>query len=108
MGKYPWMGRNGLMRSVWLRTGKQFTQDECGLIIDAVFDAIFDELEAHGTVVIPHFGTFYVEDLKGRTYYDTFNGKTNEKPTRAYPKFRASDRLKEYVAQTISFRNRDL
>lgn len=102
------MGKYELTRSVWLRTKKQFSQADCAQIIDAVFDAIFNELEAHGRVNIAHFGTFYVEERTGRVYHDRFNNKTVEVPTQFYPKFRAAERLKEFVGKTVSFRNREL
>lgn len=101
------MNKKDLVRSVWKRADG-YTLKQCREIIDFTFDVIFDELEAHGSVNIPNFGTFYVADRTGRTYHNNFTGLSSEVPTRPYPKFKASEWLKEQVTRTVSFRNRKL
>lgn len=100
------MIKKELVRDVAQRSG--YAQHVCRDIIDSTFDAIFDELEAHGSVRVPNFGLFYTEKRTGRMYYNSLTGIDKEVETKYYPKFKSSDKLKEAVGKTVVYRHKKL
>lgn len=89
------MTRNQLIRATAKRS--EYTIKVCDEIVRAVFDVMFDELEAHGYVTIPNFGKFYIWESKPKLYIDPVTREERIVESRKYPRFQATDLLKEAV-----------
>lgn len=100
------MLKRELVKEVSRRSG--YAQYVCKELLDEIFQTIFEELEGHGFVRIPGFGTFYTKERTGRIYHNSITNEINEIETRSYPKFKASDKLKESVTKTVFYRNQKL
>lgn len=89
------MNRKNLIRTVARKSDYTFAQ--CDEIIRLALQVITGELNGHGYVMLPNFGTFYVEE-KGRTVYrNPITKKETIVAARKYPKFRAAPALKDAV-----------
>lgn len=82
-------------RNMWKPS--KFYRTDCEYIVDTVFKIIADELAGHGSIRIPNFGLFYVEDKSARTYKNPLTGEETFVDTRKYPKFKSADALKDAV-----------
>lgn len=89
------MNRKGLTRTVARKSDYTFAQ--CDEIIRLAFQVITGELNGHGHVMIPNFGTFYVEEKDTTIYHNPVTGKETIIAARKYPKFRSAPALKDAV-----------
>ena len=90
------MTRKDLIEVVARKTDKPGTV--CEEVIKATFKAITNELAGYGSVTIPKFGTFYVNEKKARAYVNPLNTEeATVVSARKYPNFRTVPALKEAV-----------
>lgn len=78
--------------------GLHWSKADCETALGAVIDVLTDIMVAGDKVTIQGFGTFTVNERKGR---EGVNPKTQEKiviPDTVVPKFKASKNLKDMVA----------
>jgi len=71
------------------------SETEARTSVNTVFSALKGELEAGHKVTIRNFGRFYVRQLGQRKGRNPKTGKAITIPARKYPRFSASDKLKE-------------
>lgn len=64
---------------------------EAGRAVDAIFEAISDELRAGGSLAVKGFGTFKVETRNARKGINPATKQPIDIPAKDYVKFKASD-----------------
>lgn len=89
------MNKKEMIREVALRV--EMTQKDAGVVVDAVFDTITDELASGGEVNVTNFGKFVSVYKEARTARNPQDGSVVEVPAHNTLKFKASSTLKEAV-----------
>ena len=87
------MNKSELIDAVASRT--DLTKTDAGNALEAVFDAITDELSKKGTVSLVGFGTFSTSDRAARTGRNPRTGETINIAASCVPKFKAGKNLKD-------------
>ena len=91
------MTKNDLIKKV--ADQNRLSLSKTGVIVNAVFDTIRDELLASGSVGIIGFGTFSVKHRAAREGRDPRTGETIDLPETKYVHFKAGKTLKGAVNQ---------
>lgn len=73
------------------------SEEEAGQFVSAVFDAIRTQLVAGEELTVRNFGRFYVQQRDARKGRNPRTGEELQIPARNYPKFAASEKLKEVL-----------
>lgn len=89
------MNKKEMIKEVALKV--EMTQKDAGVVVDAVFETIADELATGGEVNITGFGKFASVHKPARVARNPQDGSTVEVPAHNTPKFKASSALKEAV-----------
>jgi len=74
------------------------TKAEAGIMIDAVLDGIKEGLAADAKVTLVGFGTFTAVKRAARKARNPKTGEPIDVPEKVVPKFKASAKMKEKVA----------
>ncbi|MBU51574.1 MAG: hypothetical protein CL920_23020 [Deltaproteobacteria bacterium] len=90
------MNKKELIAAVAETTG--LTQKQVGVITNAIFAELTQQLSQRERMLIRGFGTFDVADRAPRTIVHPGDGKKMNLPARTVPVFRPSSELKELVA----------
>ncbi len=89
------MNKGDLIDIVALKA--QLTKAEAGRALDAVFDAITDDLAKGGKVSVPGFGTFSTSTRSARTGRNPATGATISIAAKTTAKFKPGTKLTEAV-----------
>lgn len=89
------MNKKEMIREVASKAG--MTQKDTGVVVEALFETIKDELSAGGEVSVAGFGKFASVHKEAYTARNPQDGSDVEVPAHNIPKFRASSVLKEAV-----------
>ena len=73
------------------------SEEQADKMVGSVFTAIQSELSAGREVSVRSFGKFYVKEQQARTARNPKTGQPVSVPARKYPRFKASDSLKQEV-----------
>lgn len=71
------------------------SQDQAKNQIETMFRLLGEELESGNEIQVKNFGTFYVKKRAPRTGRNPRTGESLQIPEKSYPRFRASNNLKE-------------
>lgn len=77
------------------------TKKEADLYLTVFLDAIMENLQKDGRVVVQGFGSFKVNEYKARTAKKPLTGELIELPARRKPSFHAGKELRERVNDEI-------
>ncbi|MDE2761831.1 MAG: integration host factor subunit beta [Gemmatimonadota bacterium] len=77
----------------------QVTKRECGLVVDALLDAVKDALVRGDRIELRGFGIFRVHRRKARKAFNPRTGEPVEVPPRDVPVFKPSTHLRDRVEQ---------
>lgn len=84
-----------LVRTVSRKSGT--TREKAGLAIDALLEAITEELSASGKFTLSGFGTFTASTRKARVAVNPRTGEKMSYPARKVVHFKAGKTLKDRV-----------
>lgn len=93
------MTKADLVEQVADAVGGHVSRRECGLVVDAVLDALKDALARGDGIELRGFGTFKVRRRRARKARNPRTGEPVEVPPRDVPVFKPSKHLRTRVAR---------